>query len=71
MHLVLSDGTVLVGERAFPEIFKRLKHFYFAAALFKLPGMENLSRAFYQWFAERRYRLAHILHIGMKEQKGK
>ena len=61
MHLVLSDGMVLVGEEAIPEILKRLKGFRFVALLFKLPGAAALSRLAYRWFADRRYRIAAIL----------
>jgi predicted DCC family thiol-disulfide oxidoreductase YuxK len=64
MHLVLPDGTVLVGEQAAAEIFARLRHYRFVAVLFKLPGVQALSRTAYQWFAARRYKIAAILsHI--------
>jgi len=69
MHVVLPDGSVLAGEQALPEIFKRLKHLHYASALFKLPGVKTLSRALYRWFAERRYHIADVLHLGMKERK--
>lgn len=61
MHLVLPDGTVLVGEQALPEVFTRLKHYRFAGLLFKLPGSRTISRIAYQWFADRRYKIAAIL----------
>ena len=61
MHLVLSNGRVLVGEKAMPEIFSRLQHYRFAALLFKLPGLQTISRIAYRWFAERRYKFATIL----------
>jgi len=61
MHLVLPDGTVLVGEQAMPQILARIKGFRFAAPLFKLPGAAPLSRIAYRWFADRRYRIAAIL----------
>ena len=63
MHLVLPDGTVLAGEKALPEIFKRLRRYRVAAVLFKLPGTETLGRVFYRWFADRRYRIARFFHI--------
>lgn len=69
MHVVLPDGSVLAGEQALPEVFKRLKRLHYASALFKLPGAKILSRAFYRWFAERRYHIAAVLHMGMKERK--
>ncbi|MEK6699594.1 MAG: DUF393 domain-containing protein [Nitrospirota bacterium] len=61
MQLVLPDGTVLSGEKALPEILRRLKQYSSAAALFKLPGSEILSRAFYRWLADRRYHIARLL----------
>jgi len=61
MHLVLPDGTVLVGERALPDILARVKMYRFAAPLLKLPGTAIISRVAYRWFAERRYRIASIL----------
>jgi predicted DCC family thiol-disulfide oxidoreductase YuxK len=61
MQLVLPDGTVLSGEKALPEILKRLRRYSSANALFKLPGSEILSRAFYRWFADRRYHIARLL----------
>jgi predicted DCC family thiol-disulfide oxidoreductase YuxK len=61
MQLVLPDGGVLAGEKALPEIFKRLKRFHSAAALFKLPGSGIIARNFYRWFAGRRYHIAKVL----------
>jgi len=63
MHLVLPDGTILGGEQALPEIFKRLRRHRSAAVLFKLPGAKMLSRVLYRWFADRRYRIAHFFHL--------
>ncbi len=61
MHLVLPDGTVLVGEQALPAITLRLKRYRFVALLFRLPGVTALSRIAYRWFAFRRYLIANIL----------
>jgi predicted DCC family thiol-disulfide oxidoreductase YuxK len=61
MHLVLPDGKVFVGERAMPEIFRRLKRYRFAATFFRLPGAQTFSRIAYRWFADRRYTIAGIL----------
>ncbi len=61
MQLVLPDGNALAGEKALPEIFKRLRRYRAAAALFNLPGSNTIARAFYRWFADRRYRIANIL----------
>ncbi len=61
MHLILPDGTVIVGEQALPEILKRLRRYRCAALLFKLPGAGRASRIIYRWFADRRYRIASLL----------
>ena len=63
MHLVLPDGSILVGEKAVPEILSRLKgrRHRWAAALFRLPGAGILSGAFYRWFAARRHRIARLI----------
>jgi predicted DCC family thiol-disulfide oxidoreductase YuxK len=61
MQLVLPDNTVLSGEKALPEILKRLRRYGPVATLFKLPGSEILSRVFYRWFADRRYHIARLL----------
>jgi predicted DCC family thiol-disulfide oxidoreductase YuxK len=61
MQLVLPDGGVLAGEKALPEIFKRLKRYRAAALLFKLPGSNIMARNFYRWFAARRYHIAKKL----------
>ena len=61
MQLVLPGGRVLSGEKALPEIIIRLRRYYWAAWLFRLPGSGILSHAFYRWFADRRYRIARIL----------
>ena len=64
MHLVLSDGTVLPGERAVPEILRRLRGYRWAAALFRLPGAETLARVFYRWFARNRFHISKALARG-------
>lgn len=63
MHLVLPDGTILIGEKAVPAILSRLRgrRYGLAAALFRLPGAEMLSGAFYRWFAARRHRVAPLI----------
>jgi len=69
MQLVLPDGQVLAGEKALPEILKRLKRFSPAAALFALPGSEVISRSFYRWFADNRYHIAEVLFPEKKKDK--
>jgi predicted DCC family thiol-disulfide oxidoreductase YuxK len=61
MQLILPDGKVLPGEKALPEVVNRLRRYYWAAWLFRLPGSGILLHAFYRWFADRRYRIARIL----------
>ena len=68
MQLILPDGEVLSGEKALPEILKRLKRYSPAAALFDLPGSEILSRSFYRWFADNRYHIANILFPDKKKR---
>jgi predicted DCC family thiol-disulfide oxidoreductase YuxK len=67
MQIVLPDGVVLSGDKALPEILKRLKRYGPAAALFNLPGSEILSRSFYRWFAGNRYHIANVLFPGKKK----
>ena len=57
VHLVLPDGAVLAGERALPEIVRRLPRWRRAAALFSIPGAGFLSRLLYRWIASRRHRI--------------
>ena len=68
MQLILPGGEVLSGEKALPEIVKRLKRYSPAAALFDLPGSEILSRSFYRWFADNRYHIANVLFPDRKKR---
>jgi hypothetical protein len=47
MQLILPDGEVFSGEKAMPEVLKRLKRYSPAASLFDIPGSEVLARSFY------------------------
>ena len=67
--MVLPDGKILSGEKALPEILKRLKRYSPAAALFSLPGSEILSRSFYRWFADNRYHIAGVLFPDKKKKR--
>lgn len=69
MQLILPDGEALGGEKALPEIFKRLKKYSPAAALFDLPGSEVLARSFYRWFAGNRYHIANVLFPDKKKSE--
>ena len=68
MQLILPGGEALSGEKALPEIVKRLKRYSPAAALFDLPGSEILSRSFYRWFADNRYHIANVLFPDKKKR---
>jgi len=68
MQLILPGGEVLSGEKALPEIVKRLKRYSPAAALFNLPGSEILGRSFYRWFADNRYHIANLLFPDKKKR---
>lgn len=61
MQLILPDGKHLVGEKAMPEILKRMNRYGSAARLFHLPGADLISRRFYRWFADNRYQIAKVL----------
>lgn len=69
MQLILSDGQVLAGEKALPEILKRMKRYGTVAALFDLPGAETISQSFYRWFADNRYHIAELLFPEKKRKK--
>jgi predicted DCC family thiol-disulfide oxidoreductase YuxK len=64
MHLALADGAVFVGERAAPEILRRLRRYRWCASLFRLPWAGVLSGAFYRWFAKRRHLASRLLLPG-------
>ncbi len=64
MQLILPDGKHLVGEKAMPEILKRMNRYGSAARLFHLPGADLISRRFYRWFADNRYQIAIVLFHG-------
>jgi predicted DCC family thiol-disulfide oxidoreductase YuxK len=61
IHLVLPDGTILVGEQALPEILRRTRRYRWAAILFRVPGAGIVSRFLYSAFARRRHRIAKQL----------
>jgi predicted DCC family thiol-disulfide oxidoreductase YuxK len=71
LHLVLPNGSTVAGEQALPEIMKRLDNFRGAADLFGVPGARALSRAFYRWFAERRYSVARLLGMLVNRDRGR
>jgi len=64
MHLILQDGTILVGEQALPELLRRTRRYRRAAVLFRIPGAGILSRFLYRAFALRRHRIARLFPPG-------
>ncbi|HEX7519332.1 MAG TPA: DUF393 domain-containing protein [Candidatus Deferrimicrobium sp.] len=64
MHLILEDGTILVGEQALPELLRRTRRYRRAAVLFRFPGAGILSRFLYRAFARRRHRIARLFPPG-------
>jgi predicted DCC family thiol-disulfide oxidoreductase YuxK len=64
VHLVLTDGRVLAGDRAAPEVFLRIPGYRWIARVLRFPGARGLSRVFYRWFARRRHAIASLFHSG-------
>jgi predicted DCC family thiol-disulfide oxidoreductase YuxK len=56
MHFVLSDGRVLSGGRAIPELLRLLPGGRLPRLLFHLPGVQRLADVTYGWVARRRHR---------------
>ncbi|MEW6719872.1 MAG: DUF393 domain-containing protein [Thermodesulfobacteriota bacterium] len=56
VHLVLPGGQVLAGERALPEILRRMRGYRILTPLFRLPGAGIVSRLLYREFARHRSR---------------
>jgi predicted DCC family thiol-disulfide oxidoreductase YuxK len=56
VHLVLPSGTILAGDRALPEILRRLRRYRAVAPLFRAPGGAAVSRLLYNAFARHRRR---------------
>jgi len=67
LHIVLRDGTVLVGEQALPEIFKRLKHYRYVDVALRNPVIKMFVRFFYRSFAKFRYRIADLYYAIFKK----
>jgi predicted DCC family thiol-disulfide oxidoreductase YuxK len=58
MQLVLSDGRVLTGADAVPELLRRIRGLGWLATVFALPGVQPLARRFYAWVAQNRMRVS-------------
>lgn len=58
MQLVLSDGRVLSGADAVPELLRRIRGWGWVAAVFALPGVRPVARRVYAWVARNRMRIS-------------
>lgn len=63
-HLVLPDGRVVAGERAAGEVLARLPAYGWLACTLRFPAVRIVSRAFYRWFARRRFAIAALFAAG-------
>ena len=61
VQLVLADGRVLAGDRAIPEILRRLRGWRWLAAVFRVPGMHAVAGPVYAWVARHRYGISCAL----------
>lgn len=64
MRLVLPDGRILAGDRAVPEILRRLRCWGWLAAVFGVPGVKHLAPRVYAWIARHRYAISEALPRG-------
>lgn len=75
IHLVLTDGRVLAGDRALPSLFRLLNRWRWVAIVLELPVFRHVSPRAYAWFATNRFviaRLAGFCRTGSPcEQKGR
>ena len=58
MRLMLPEGGVAVGADAMYEIARRMPGWRWVAWLYRIPGVNRIARAAYDWIARNRYRLA-------------
>ncbi|MBI2425998.1 MAG: DUF393 domain-containing protein [Candidatus Hydrogenedentes bacterium] len=61
MQLVLPDGTVHAGERAFEHIFPYIRGWAWAGLLFRLPGAGIAAPIVYRWVARHRLQISAFL----------
>jgi len=58
MQLVLSDGRVLGGADAVPELMRRIRGWGWLARLFALPPVRPVARQVYAWIARNRMKIS-------------
>lgn len=56
MQVILPDGQILAGDKAFPEILSRLKRWRWLAHIFRLPGIRFFSPRIYAWVSKNRHK---------------
>jgi predicted DCC family thiol-disulfide oxidoreductase YuxK len=61
MWLVLPDGRRLAGEKALPEVLRRVRGWRSVAFLFDAPGIRHLSPLVYRWIARHRLQLSALV----------
>ena len=64
IQLVLPDGRVLSGDRAVPEILRRLRGWRWLGLLFRLPGAGWIAPSVYSWVARNRYAISCRIGMG-------
>lgn len=64
IQLVLPDGRVLAGDRAIPEVLRRLRRWWWLSAAFSIPGVARLAPHVYAWIARNRYAISKVLPRG-------
>ncbi|MBI3991519.1 MAG: DUF393 domain-containing protein [Candidatus Omnitrophica bacterium] len=57
MQVILPDGRVFSGDKAFINVFPCLKRWRWIAFLFRLPAVSFLSPSVYAWVSRNRHRL--------------
>lgn len=58
MQLVLSDGRVLSGADAVPELLRRVRGWRWVASILGLPPVRPVTRRLYAWVARSRMKLS-------------
>ncbi len=66
-QLALSDNQILTGEKALPEIIKRLRGFRWLYVLFRVPVVRPLLYAIYRCVANNRYIISQTIKPLIKE----
>ncbi|MCZ6688733.1 MAG: DUF393 domain-containing protein [Planctomycetota bacterium] len=70
IQLVLPDGTILSGDRAVPEILRRLRGWRWLGLLFRLPGVGWIAPSVYSWVARNRYAISCRMGMGGSADPG-